>query len=35
LRLVGGVEGAMVHEACCGRGDRRCIWRGTRAEGYE
>ncbi len=35
LRLVAGIEGAMVHEACRGRGDGRCIWRATRAEGYE
>ncbi len=35
LRLVSGVEGAMVHEACRGRGDRTCIWRATRAQGYE
>jgi hypothetical protein len=35
LRLVGQVEGAMVHEACRGRGDARCIWRAARAEGYD
>ncbi len=35
LRLVAGIEGAMLHEACRGRGDRRCIWRATRAEGFE
>jgi hypothetical protein len=34
LRLVAGVEGAMVHEACRGLGDRHCIWRAERAEGY-
>ncbi len=35
LRVVARVEGAMLHEACRGRGDHRCIWRATRAEGYE
>lgn len=35
LRVVARVEGAMIHEACRGRGDRRCIWRATRAQGYE
>lgn len=35
LRLVAGVEGAMVHEACRGQGDRHCIWRARRAQGYE
>jgi len=35
LRLVAGVEGAMFHEACRGRGDRTCIWRATRAQGFE
>ncbi len=35
LRLVAGIEGAMVHEACRGQGDRHCIWRAERAQGYE
>lgn len=35
LRLVVKVEGAMVHEACRGRGDARCLWRAARAEGYD
>ncbi len=35
LRLVAGIEGAMDHEACRGRGDRRCVWRAERAQGYD
>lgn len=35
LRQVAGIEGAIVHEACRGKGDSRCIWRAERAEGYE
>lgn len=35
LRVVAGIEGAMVHEACRGRGDARCLWRAARAEGYD
>lgn len=35
LRLVARIEGAMDHEACQSRGDRRCVWRAERAEGYE
>lgn len=35
LRLVARIEGAMDHEACRSRGDRRCVWRAERAEGYE
>ncbi|MEO8480501.1 MAG: hypothetical protein ABI542_12830 [Gemmatimonadota bacterium] len=35
LRLVARIEGAMDHEACRSRGDRRCVWRAARAEGYE
>lgn len=35
LRLVGQVEGVMDHEACRGRGDRRCVWRAERAAGYD
>lgn len=35
LRLVAHIEGAMDHEACQSRGDRRCVWRAERAEGYE
>ena len=35
LRQVGDLEWTVVHESCVGRGDRRCIWRAMRAEGYE
>lgn len=35
LRQVGGLEWSVVHEACLGRGDRRCLWRAMRAEDYE
>ncbi len=35
LRLVADLEGAMVHQSCRSRGDRSCIWRATRTEGYE
>lgn len=35
IRVVAGIEGAMVHESCLGRGDRRCVWRGARAEEYK
>jgi hypothetical protein len=35
LRLAAGIEGAMVHEACRGQGDRHCIWRAERAQGFE
>ncbi|MEZ4378365.1 MAG: hypothetical protein R3B35_08780 [Gemmatimonadales bacterium] len=35
LRVVAGIEGAMVHEACRSRGDRRCVWRAEAAAGYE
>jgi bacteriochlorophyll 4-vinyl reductase len=35
LRQVGKLEWSVVHELCIGRGDRRCIWRAMRAEGYE
>jgi predicted hydrocarbon binding protein len=35
LRQVGGLEWSVVHETCQGRGDRRCVWRAMRAEGYE
>lgn len=34
LRLVAGVEDAMVHRSCRGRGDRSCVWLATAAEGY-
>jgi predicted hydrocarbon binding protein len=35
LRQVGGLEWSVTHELCCGRGDRHCLWRAMRAEGYE
>lgn len=35
LRQVGDLEWTVVHELCLSRGDRRCLWRATRAEGYE
>lgn len=35
LRQVGDLEWTVTHELCLGRGDRRCLWRATRAEGYE
>jgi len=35
LRQVGNLEWTVVHEACLGRGDRRCLWRAMRAEDYE
>lgn len=35
LRQVGGLEWSVVHELCRGRGDRDCLWRAMRAEGYE
>ena len=35
LRLVAGVEGAMVHRSCRGRGDRSCVWLAAEAGGYE
>lgn len=35
LRQVGGLEWSVVHDLCLGRGDRRCVWRAMRAEGYE
>lgn len=35
LRLVAGVEGAMVHGSCRGRGDRSCVWLAAEAGGYE
>jgi len=35
LRLLGGFEGAMVHERCRGRGDGSCTWRATTVEGYQ
>ncbi len=30
LRLVAGIEGAVIHEQCIGRGDARCVWRAAR-----
>lgn len=35
LRQVGGLEWSVMHELCCGRGDRQCLWRAMRAEAYE
>ena len=35
LRQVGDLEWTVLHELCLGRGDRRCLWRAIRAEGYE
>jgi hypothetical protein len=35
LRLLGGFEGAMVHERCQARGDEACLWRSVAAEVYE
>jgi hypothetical protein len=35
LRLLANFEGAMIHEACRGRGDRTCRWRAANAGEYE
>jgi hypothetical protein len=35
LRQVGDLEWSVLHELCRGRGDRHCLWRAMRAEGYE
>lgn len=35
LRVVGGIEGAMVHDRCRARGDASCVWLAERAEDYE
>ena len=35
LRVLGGFEGAMLHEHCRGRGDATCTWRATTVETYE
>jgi hypothetical protein len=35
LRSLSGFEGAMLHEACCSRGDEACVWRCAAAEVYE
>lgn len=35
LRLLGGFEGAMMHEHCRARGDDACLWRSVAAEVYE
>ena len=35
LRVMGGFEGAMVHERCRARGDADCFWRATEAGDYE
>lgn len=34
VRVLGGMEGAMSHERCRGRGDAACVWRWAEAEGY-
>ena len=34
LRILGGLEGAMTHDRCRGRGDQLCAWRWAEAEGY-
>lgn len=33
LRVVAGFEGVVLHQSCCGRGDRCCLWRARPAEG--
>lgn len=35
LRVLGGFEGAMLHEHCRGRGDHACAWRATTVETWE
>lgn len=35
IRLVAGIEGAMVHDSCRGRGNRSCVWLAAQVEGYE
>ena len=35
LRSLTGFEGTLRHEACRGRGESACLWRGAAAEGYE
>ena len=35
LRVLGGFEGAMLHEYCRSRGDAGCTWRATTVETYE
>lgn len=35
LRVLGGFEGAMLHEHCRSRGDASCTWRATTVETYE
>lgn len=34
VRVLAGMEGAMSHERCRGRGDAACVWRWAAAEGY-
>lgn len=34
LRVLGGLEGAMTHDQCRGRGDARCTWTWHEAGGY-
>ncbi|MBA2292736.1 MAG: hypothetical protein H0W15_09825, partial [Gemmatimonadales bacterium] len=35
LRLVAGIEGAVVHHSCRGQGERSCIWLTAPTEGLE
>jgi hypothetical protein len=35
LRVLGGFEGAMLHDRCRGRDDDACAWRATTVETYE
>ena len=35
LRLLAGIEGAMLHDHCKGRGDSNCYWRAAAVEGYD
>jgi hypothetical protein len=34
LRVLAGMEGAMTHDRCRGRGDAVCVWHWADAEGY-
>jgi hypothetical protein len=35
LRLLAGIEGAMLHDHCKARGDSNCYWRAAAVEGYD
>lgn len=35
LRLLAGIEGAMLHDHCKARGDSNCHWRAAAVEGYD